>query len=158
MVFTTGEQSMTYINILQQRTKDQLVNDLYNISIGDIASYNSDEKTIDSHGYGKRIPYIGEFWRNPDFVGKDITIGDCGDFIGVMENNKWGYAQRRMTSEEVDAFIEYLEKAFVVRGKGGSVAESKAAAEEVYNDLWSWFQTLRHTGDWCANYQWEYDA
>jgi len=143
---------MSYIDTLKQRTKEQLVNDLYNICVGDIANYDHDEKTMDKHGYGKRIPYIGWFWRNTDFVDKDITIGYCGNFVGIMENNKWGYAERRMTIEEVDKFIEYLEKGFSERGK------DKAAAEVVYNELWDWFQTLRNTGDWCADYSWEYEA
>lgn len=150
---------MSYMEALKQQTKDNdLVNDLYNKRVGSIASYNSEEKTIDSHGYGKRIPYIGWHWRNTDFIGKDITIGDCEDYIGVMENNKWGYVQRSMTAEEVNTFIEYLEKAFAIREGSGEASKLLEKSEEVYSDLWSWFQTLRHTGDWCANYQLEYDA
>lgn len=138
---------MSYLASLQQKTNDELINELYNIQVSRLADYSNEEhKTIDKHGHGKRIPYIGWFWRNTDFVGKRVSIGDCGSFIGVMENNKWGYAEREMTAEEVDKFIEYIERGFAGQDK----------AEEVFNELWGWFQTLRDTGDWCADYQWEY--
>lgn len=149
---------MTYMETLKQRTQEQLVNDIYNKRIASIASYNNNEKTMDKHGYGKRIPYIGWHWRNTDFIGKDITIGDCEDYIGVMENNKWGYAERSMTTAEVDTFIEYLERAFAIHDGGGEASQLLEESEKIFDGLWSWFQTLRHTGDWCSNYSWEYDA
>lgn len=145
------ESNMRYIETLKQRTHDQLVNDLYNMRVSHLSDGNSDEEnTIDKHG--KRIPYIGWFWRSTDFIEKDITIGDCGDFVGVMENNKWGYAQRNMTTEEVDTFIEYLECIFAERDKGGDVEKMKADQEVIYNEMWHWFQTLRDNGEWQRAY------
>jgi hypothetical protein len=127
---------------LQNKTKEELINILYNTRIASIADFSPDEnKELDKHGYGKRIPYIGWFWRSADFINKRISIGDCGDYVGVMENNKWGYAEREMTEDEVDKFIDYLERALL-----------HTKSEAIFNELWDWFQTLRDTGDWCSSY------
>jgi hypothetical protein len=148
---------MSYLGDLKQKTKDELVNELYNDRVSSLADYtDQEETTIDKHNHGKRIPYIGWFWRATGFVTKDISIGNCGDFIGVMENNKWGYAERHMTEEEADKFIEYLERAFAERSKGGTVSETDAKSEVVFNELWDWMQTLKDTGKWSSTYSWEY--
>lgn len=131
---------MTYLESLQSKTKDELVNELYNKSVSDFADFN--ESDIDKHGHGKRIPYIGWFWRNTGFVNKSISIGDCGDFVGVMEHNRWGYPEREMTEPEVDKFIEYLEHVFI----------ASETREAVIDGLWDWFQTLRGAGEWSSAY------
>jgi hypothetical protein len=130
---------MTYMEDLQQKTKDELVNELYNKRVNALADYEEhEEKAIDKHGHGKRIPYIGWYWRNTDFVNKSISIGDCGEFVGIMERNKWGYPSRKISEQEVDTFIAYLEHAFEVR----------MDIEKIFNELWDWFQALRDTGYW----------
>lgn len=131
---------MKYIEELNKKTKEQLINDLYNSRVSDWADYSDGDK--DPHGHGKRIPYIGWYWRNTDFVNKKISIGNGGSFIGIMENNKWGYAERFMTESEVDKFMDYLEEAFAERGKGGLVSELYENAERVILRMWDWFQTL----------------
>lgn len=132
---------MTYLQHLLDTDKDQLVNDLYNRAVADLADYESGE--TDPHGHGKRIPYIGWFWRDCDFVHRCIAIGDSGAFTGVMESNKWGYPERAMTPEEAETFIGYLERAFAARNRGGNVADAHAAAEVIFGELWDWFQTLK---------------
>jgi hypothetical protein len=104
-------------------------NAAFNSAVGAIANF--DEGVTDPRGYGKRVPYIGWYWRPPDFVGRAISIGDCGDFIGVMENNKWGYPERFMTREEADKFIGYLERA--------TSGPDNAA---ILDACWDWMQTL----------------
>lgn len=49
--------------------------------------------------HGKAFPYIGWYWREVDFD-KPFVLGDCGSFIGFMENNKWGYPQWLVTLEQ----------------------------------------------------------
>lgn len=56
--------------------------------------------------HGKALPYIGWFWRTVDFD-QPITLGDCGGFIGFMENNKWGY-EEWVTTPEQSATIRQL--------------------------------------------------
>ena len=124
---------------LLNESVESLANRLFNTSLYEHASYDGDDED-DEHGHGKRVPFIGWFWRSCDFVGKNISIGDCHEFIGVMENNKWGYSERRMTPEEVDIFIDYLERGLY--------------KEDIMNKMWDWFQTLKISDD--NNYEQKY--
>lgn len=135
----------TLLQELQGMDKDALVNALYNVRISEVVDYEPFDH--DPHGKGKRIPYIGWFWRDIDVVGKRVRIGDAGGFVGVMENNMWSYPERAMTEAEVDTFVDYLERAFTESRRGGVVADAKAAAERVYGEMWDWFQTLRVEGE-----------
>lgn len=125
-----------YLSLLQASTKDALINRLYNAHVAQYADYGTG---MHPEKGGKRIPYIGWFWRDTDFVGKQISIGNCGDFIGVMENNKWGYPERLMTAEECDIFISYLDKAFA--------AKKDEEKEQMFVECWEWFQTLKIEGE-----------
>jgi len=57
--------------------------------------------------HGKAIPYIGWYWRHVDFT-QTISLGDCGDFVGFMENNKWGYPEFTLTPEQDAALKQAL--------------------------------------------------
>lgn len=114
-------------------SKEELVNDLYNAQVDVWSDASSDDP--DDPDHGKRIPYIGWWWRYTDFVNKRVPIGrsDTG-YIGVMENNKWYYPERLMSPEEVDAFISYLDRAF-----------SETDPQETYHifaELREWMQSL----------------
>lgn len=129
---------------LLKKKKTALVNTLFDNHVREYADYKEGEE--DPHGHGKRLPYVGWFWRTPDFVNKQIAIGDCGDFIGVMENNKWDYPERYMSEAECDKFVELLEHAFDSGFKGGGkkeMEEAQAEREKRFNEIWEWFQTLR---------------
>jgi hypothetical protein len=61
------------------------------------------------------IPYMGWFWRDFDFITKDVAIGkDHDDNMGVMANNKWDYPERQMTEAEVDTFMELIDRVLTV--------------------------------------------
>lgn len=93
-----------------------------------------DDSADEPYGYGgKRIPYIGWFWRWCEFSKKHVAIGDSGSFIGVMQSNKWGYDERGMTPDEVDAFVAFLDRA-----NGAKDAD----LDTVLREMWDWFQTL----------------
>ena len=118
---------------LQNQHKDILVNELYNNYIRNMA--DNDKKP-----YNKVIPYIGWFWIDCNFVDKLITIENCGDFIGIMENNEWNYPERVLTKSEVNKFIELLDKVMAVNhGSGDIILFYKSKR---LDDLWSWMQTL----------------
>lgn len=70
-------------------------NDRWNARIEAVA----DSEVFDIHDSGKSIPYIGWYWRTVDFA-ESWPIGDCGEFVGHMENNKWDYDMRYVTEEE----------------------------------------------------------
>lgn len=122
---------MIYIlSELLEKTEDELVNLIYNDWIRDHSDLD-----VDFGDGGKSIPYIGWFWRQVDFVNKSVSIGDCGEFIGVMENNKWDYRGRLMTEQEVDKFIEYIDTAIK--------SSNESECNKVLRWLWDWFQTLK---------------
>jgi hypothetical protein len=69
---------------------------------------------------GKCIPYIGWYWREVDFaqpfylgyvlMGADAFWGiKCDGFAGFMENNKWGYPERKVTSKQQKEIRKLLE-------------------------------------------------
>lgn len=123
---------MGYLDWLLGRTKEQLVNEIYNNRIGDWCD----------KGGEKLIPYIGWFWRETDIAGRHITIGDAGTLIGVMENNKWGYPERYLTPEEADTFVGFLERAWQVDGASVNDPQREAKVIAVLRELHDWMQTL----------------
>lgn len=132
---------MKLMESLQAKSKEDLINEAFNAFIADNADYSKGDGA--NTGRDKKIPYIGWFWRYADFVGKRISIGDCGKFIGVMENNKWDYPERLMTEQEVDTFIAYIDKAYEESHKGGDLARTQSNTNNVFNELWDWFQALK---------------
>jgi len=61
---------------------------------------------VELGGTGKVIPYIGESWPDVDFT-KPVSFGHCVNFVGFMENNKWGYPEWQL-SEEQDNILKAL--------------------------------------------------
>lgn len=116
-------------------------NTLLNDWCGDVADYSENDK----RGSGKRLPYIGWYWRSVDFAAKSIPVGDCGEFIGFMENNKWGYSERDLTPDEADHAIALLWKAREESNRGGLVSDLYDARDAVLTELWDWMQTLTVT-------------
>lgn len=114
----------------------------YNEFLSSRDEYGKDED--DKHGHGKRIPYIGWFWRNVDFHDlSSIPIGDCGEFVGFMENNKWDYPQRRLTQEEGEKIVEIIDEAISLSFKGGVLSEIDLAVNTKLDELWDYMQTLK---------------
>lgn len=101
---------MKKLNELKNIKKDELVNMVYNAYVRDWADSNDGDNDNNDCLNDKRIPYIGSFWRDTDFVNKRISIGSAQGYIGVMENNKWGYPERYMTTEEAEKYLDALEK------------------------------------------------
>lgn len=72
----------------------------------------------------KCIPYIGWYWREVDFS-RDIWLGytdggggDIPDFVGFMENNKWGYPTLKCTDEQGIKIKSLLVKAVTQPSNG----------------------------------------
>jgi hypothetical protein len=71
----------------------------------------------------KVIPYMGWFWRNTNFADKRIPIGFYGGHVGIMENNKWDYPERYMTTAEADQLIALLDDAIIASRQGGELSK-----------------------------------
>src|SRR5690348_12365460 len=90
----------------------EAANDEYNRQVSAWSDYEANEPGATSSG--KRIPYIGWFWRDANFAELRIPIGRTPDgFTGVMESNKWGYDSRYLTHDEAQRFRDLLDTAFV---------------------------------------------
>ena len=140
--------------ILQNRTPDTL-----RAWITD-AHYNRFADGIaDSEGYtqyhdtGKCLPYIGWYWRNIPFHSPTyIPIGDCGEFIGFMANNKWGYPERTLTEKEGEELISLFDEAIRISRKGGLLSEVRGELDEHLKEIWDFMESLRNVGDWSEGY------
>ena len=114
----------------------------YNDFVSDRADYAEDEK--DEHGHGKRVPYVGWYWRHIEFsTPKAIPIGDCGSFVGFMANNKWDYPERRMTEEEARGAVAIIDAAIEESEKGGESSEIRKKTNEKLDELWAYMQTIK---------------
>lgn len=107
----------------------------YNIFIRNLIENNIDGY----HNATKVIPYIGFGWRHVTFSQLDrIKIGNCGDFIGFMEKNKWNYPERYLVVDEARKIIGYLDQAMRITN-----GEETGNLNFVMSELWDYFQTLR---------------
>lgn len=141
------------------------LNDQYNEFLSRYADYEVDEKPVDStlaSGFGngssilaiegaltgarttsgKRLPYIGWFWRSPDWASGRVTIADCGEFVGICEKNKWDYPERRLTAEEVDKVLVVVDAARLRLGRGGDSINSITAVKAELEKMWPLMQTF----------------
>jgi hypothetical protein len=112
----------------------------YNNFLADRADFDKDEE--DPRGHGKRLPYIGWYWRHLQFSDGHLPIGDCGDFIGFIANNKWGHPQRDTTPEEFARIMELIDAAMLENQEGGSLDEIVKKTHAKLDELWDYLQTL----------------
>lgn len=144
------KQRAEYMTWDRERLANYIINDKLNRFVSRYADYDEDE-----HGSpreDKRIPYIGWFWRDVDFARPDtyIPIGNCGEFIGFMENNKWGYPQRGLTSDEAKQVTDIVCEAYRLSREGGIVSDIQKNTKAKLEELWPLMQTFKieTTGWW----------
>lgn len=105
--------------------------------------YNSFLSKRADDGDLKRLPYIGWFWRHIEFSAPtSIPIGNCGQFVGFMANNKWDYPSRHLTSDEAAHVIAIVDEAMLLSQQGGIVAEIKTSTNAKLREIWDYMQTL----------------
>ncbi len=102
----------------------------------------------DRRGHGKRLPYVGWYWRHLEFSDGALPIGDCGQFVGFMANNKWDYPERLTTPEEFACIMAIIDAAMVLNEKGGELTEITDTTLAKLDELWDYLQRLdvRGTG------------
>lgn len=129
---------------LAKRTKQQLIDDAINTTLNDLVGQlaNYEEGESDPHGHGKRVPYVGWYWRSVDFASSDYRIGDCGSFVGFMENNKWDYPERRMTPDEAAQVTAIVCEAYDINRGGGILSDILANTRAKVDELWPLLQSF----------------
>ena len=100
------------------------------------------EKDVDKHGHGKRLPYIGWFWRHLCFSEGKLPLGDCGDFVGFMPNNKWDYRERDTTPDEFAEIMAIIDEAMRLNQQGGDLSKIIAETHVKLDELWDYVTTL----------------
>ena len=113
---------MRTLTQLKKCKKDILINLVFNNWCADVCDEDTDDHSGDFL-HGKRIPYIGWFWRSVSFSQGYASIGNVGDYIGVMCSNKWDHPERYLTKEEFKVFTKYLNRAVKASNQGGILAE-----------------------------------
>ena len=96
----------------------------------------------DPNGYGKRLPYIGWFWRHLEFSDGHLPIGNCGQFIGFMPNNKWDYPERLTTADEFASIIKIIDEAMTLNAQGGDLSKIISSTNAKLDELWPLLQTF----------------
>lgn len=153
---------MTYIDDrraeLAKKEKSALIDELINRDLNGLVSRYADaDDGEDSEGLygGKRVPYIGWFWRNVDFANGTFYIGDCGEFVGFMENNKWDYPERPLTPDEAAQVTAIICEAFRLSNEGGQLSQIIANTKEKLAELGPLLQTfpLQRDGFWIKGPQ-----
>lgn len=117
-----------------------IIDQQYNDFLRDHADFNEDEE--DPHGHGKRLPYIGWFWRHLPFHSRRLPIGDTGGFVGFMANNKWGYPERDTTNEEFAAIMAIIDDAMRLNHQGGALSKIVNDTNAKLAELWDYLNTL----------------
>lgn len=112
----------------------------YNDFLAQRADYPTGDD--DKHGHGKRLPYIGWYWRHIAFSRGGVPIGDCGQFIGFMANNKWYYDERNLTEAEQSEVLRIIDDAIALSQKGGNLREIEDTTNAKLDELWDYLQTL----------------
>ena len=128
----------------------EILNMKLNHLVGAYANYDEDDEDANEHG--KRVPYIGWFWRSVDFASPEpyIPIGNCGEFVGFMESNKWDYPQRDLTPEEAEQVIAIVVEAYNIDRGGGILSDIVKNAGDKLAELWPLLQTfeISKSGFW----------
>lgn len=96
----------------------------------------------DKHGHGKRLPYIGWYWRHLPFASGALPLGNCGSYIGFMANNKWGYDERDTTAEEFASIMVIIDEAMRLNEQGGDLSKIVERTHAKLDELWDYLQTL----------------
>lgn len=118
-----------------------IIDEYYNNFLKSYADYEEGDANYSETG--KRIPYIGWFWRDVEFSKPmEIPIGDCEGFIGFMVKNKWDYPERYLTLEESTKVIQIIDEAIVLSKQGGMLDKIMKDVDNKLQELWVYMQTL----------------
>lgn len=142
--FATDKSANEFRAALADADRKVLERMLFNARYNDFCSARAnvdDEENPDIEN-GKRIPYLGWFWRNVNFFSRRIPIGFCHGYVGFMVNNKWDHDEREMSEEEVDKTMAFLDAAMQESRKGGNVAEIEKSVADKLDELRAWMQAL----------------
>lgn len=124
-----------------ERLRASILDSEYNGFMSGRSDYKDGDK--EERPGGKRLPYIGWYWRHLTFSSGTLPIGDCGSFIGFMANNKWDYPERDMTPAEFAATMAIIDEAMRLNQQGGDLREIMARTYAKLDELWPLLQSMK---------------
>jgi hypothetical protein len=137
---TISERKAAIANMTREQLEATILDTEYNRFLSERADFGKDE--ADTRGHGKRLPYIGWFWRHLPFSSGSLPIGDSGEVVGFIANNKWSYEERETTPEEFARIMEIIDEAMRINSAGGILSEIVANTNKKLDELWEYMQTL----------------
>lgn len=140
---------------LAKQSHEELEKTVLNAHYNDFCSSYADGDGIKEYlepSRDKAIPYMGWFWRSVNFFDLQIPIGKTGDFVGFMENNKWGHAERDLTEDEARHLIELLDKAISASRQGGQLSETYKKTAKQIDQIKNYLDSLADIGEWEEAY------
>jgi len=91
---------------------------------------------------GKRIPYMGWFWRHLEFSDGHLPLGFDQGYVGFMANNKWDHHERNTTPEEFSKIMGFIDDAMVAEQRGGELRSIESDVRSHLKLLRDYLQTL----------------
>jgi hypothetical protein len=91
---------------------------------------------------GKRVPYLGWFWRHLEFHEGKLPLGFCDGYVGFMANNKWDYHERNTTPEEFVSIMGFIDAAMTAGEAGGELTTIHRNIRAELKKLRDYVQTL----------------
>ncbi len=128
-----------------------IINERYNNFLARYADYNENEFPVEPNitngsNHGKRLPYMGWYWRSINFADGKIPIGfdrmNDRDYVGFMANNKWDYHERYLTDDEFTHLMVLIDDAMRINEEGGDINELHRKKMAALETIYPWMQTL----------------
>jgi len=117
-------------------------NERYNDFCRSWSDAKEESKDYDDILNGKRIPYMGWFWRSINFWSGEIPLGFNQGYVGFMENNKWDHHERLMSPHETKQLMLYLDEAMESSRKGGDLGKIHDEVRDKLKVIRDWMQGL----------------
>lgn len=124
----------------KDRLEASILDREYNDFLRSRADFNDEQEKV--AGRGKRLPYIGWFWRHLEFSDGALPLGNCGEFVGFIADNKWDYPERMTAPEEFAQIMAIIDAAMKANEQGGEINAIEAATNAELEKLWHYLQTL----------------
>lgn len=143
--FAVGDENKMREELAKSDRKElerMLFNERYNDFCRQYSDCKDDDEDKDEVLNGKRVPYMGWFWRGVDFFNYLIPIGFHEGYVAFMENNKWDYHERNMSRDEAKQVMVFLDAAYKANRAGGELSGIIKNTHTELKKLRDWMQTL----------------
>lgn len=126
-----------------EHLKNIIIDSIYNSFLSDHANFKDNEQH--SNDSGKRIPYMGWYWRHIEFSNLQyipIGVARGNRYVGFMANNEWDYDERYLTEDEAHHVILLIDEAMALSQEGGELKKIIQNTRDKLRELHDYMQTL----------------